>query len=115
MNSSAPSRGEIWDVNFDPVIGREQAGARPAVIVSVDLFNEGPADLVVAIPLTRTLRKIRWHVSVSPPEGGLSAQSYIQCENVRSISKARLRRPRGRVSEATLEEIDKRLRILLDL
>jgi mRNA interferase MazF len=114
-NGAAPFRGDIWDVNLDPTMGHEQAGARPALIVSVDLFNEGPAELVVAIPLTRTPRKIRWHVPVSPPEGGLSAESYVQCENVRSISKARLKRLRGRVSEATLQEIEDRLRILLGL
>ena len=115
MNGPAPARGDIWDVQFDPTLGREQAGARPALIVSVDLFNEGPAELTVAIPLTRTPRKIRWHVPVSPPEGGLTSESYIQCENVRSISKARLKRRRGRVSEATLNQIEDRLRILLGL
>jgi mRNA interferase MazF len=80
-------------------IGHEQAGARSALILSVDLFNEGPAELVVAIPMTRTERKVRWHVEVTPPEGGLAARSFIQCENVRSVSKRRLKRRRGRVAE----------------
>ena len=59
-------RGEIWEINLDPVIGHEQAGARPALIVSVDLFNEGPAELIVVAPISRTARKVRWHVPVSP-------------------------------------------------
>lgn len=115
MTDVAPVRGEIWDVSFDPTVGREQAGARAALIVSVDLFNEGPAELVVAIPVTRMRRGVRWHVRIARPEGGLVAESFIQCENVRSISKARLKRRRGRVSEATIQEIEDRLRILLGL
>ncbi len=115
MTTREPSRGDVWDLNFDPTIGHEQAGARPALIVSVDLFNESPADLVVAIPMTRTQRGIRWHVPVRPPEGGLVATSFIQCENVRAVSKRRLKRHRGRVSDETLRQVEDRLRILLGL
>jgi mRNA interferase MazF len=88
---------------------------RLALVVSVDLFNEGPAGLVVAIPLTRTQRRVRWHVSVSAPEGGLTSASFIQCENVRSVSKLRLKRRRGRVSETTMQQVEDRLRILMGL
>jgi mRNA interferase MazF len=115
MSLLEPARGEVWDLRFDPTIGHEQAGARPALIVSVDIFNEGPADLVVAIPITRTDRKVRWHVAVSSPEGGLVSESFVQCENVRSVSKQRLKRLRGRVSENTMQRVEDRLRILLGL
>ncbi len=115
MSASEPSRGEVWDLSFDPTLGHEQAGVRPALVVSVDLFNEGPAELVVAIPITRTARRIRWHVQVTPPEGGLVAESFLQCENARSVSKSRLKRLRGRVSVSTMREVDDRLRILLGL
>ena len=110
-----PSRGEIWDVDLDAVRGREQAGRRPALIVSVDRFNEGPAELIVIVPLTRTDRHIPWQVRVDPPEGGLVSRSVLKCEDVRSISKARLVRRRGRVHSATIEEVEDRLRILLGL
>ena len=115
MNPSEPSRGDVWDLDFDPTIGHEQAGARPALILSVDLFNEGRAELVVAVPITRTERRIRWHVRVSPPEGGLAAVSFIQCENVRSVSKTRLKRRRGRIPDAVLHQVEDRVRILLGL
>ena len=108
-------RGEVWEISLDLGLGHEQAGSRPALIVSVDLFNEGPADLVVVAPITRTARKVRWQVPVSPPEGGLVADSYIQCESVRSVSKQRLKRRRRRVSDATLEQVEDRLRILMGL
>lgn len=115
VKTSEPLRGEVWDLDLDPIKGHEQAGSRSALILSVDLFNEGPADLVVIVPLTRTQRNIRWHVSVRPPEGELAAGSFIQCENVRSVSKLRLKRRRGRVSPATLEQVEDRVRILLGL
>ena len=115
MNTTQPLRGEIWDLDFDPIMGREQAGFRPALILSVDLFNVGPSELMVAVPITRTERKIRWHVPVRPPEGGLSDESFIQCENVRSLSKRRLKRLRGRVSSETLAQVEDRVRILLGL
>jgi mRNA interferase MazF len=115
MSGSQPSRGDVWDLNFDPTKGHKQAGARPALIISVDIFNGGPAELVVAIPLTRTARAVRWHVPVIPPEGGMAGESFIQCENLRSVSKERLKRLRGRVSESTMERVEDRLRILLGL
>jgi mRNA interferase MazF len=115
MTVPAPSRGEVWDLNLDPTIGHEQAGSRPALILSVDIFNEGPADLVVVIPITRTERKIRWHVPIKPPEGGLVSGSFIQCENVRSVSKRRVKRLRGRVADSTMQQVEDRIRILLGL
>ena len=115
MSASRPQRGDVWDLDLNPSKGREQAGHRSALIVSVNNFNHGPADLLVVIPLTRSERKVRWHVEVRPPEGGLSDVSFIKCEDVRSLSKGRLTRYRGRVSPATLESVEDRLRILLGL
>ena len=115
MSIPEPLRGEVWDLNFDPTTGHEQAGTRPALILSEDIFNEGPAEMVVVAPITRTPRKIRWHVLVAPPEGGLSSGSFIQCENVRAVSKQRLKRRRGRVSPLVMQQVEDRLRILLGL
>ena len=115
MSTPEPSRGEVWDLNFDPTTGHEQAGTRAALILSEDIFNEGPAEMVVVAPITRMQGKIRWHVSVAPPDGGLSAKSFIQCENARSVSKQRLKRRRGRVSPPVMRQVEDRLRILLGL
>ncbi|WP_286975079.1 type II toxin-antitoxin system PemK/MazF family toxin [Acetomicrobium sp. UBA5826] len=110
-----PSRGEIWLVDLNPVRGHEQAGRRPALVVSVDSFNHGPAGLVIVIPITTKDKGIPLHVGVFPPEGGLSDQSFIKCEDVRSVAKERLVRCLGRVEEGTLAEVEDRLRILLGL
>lgn len=110
-----PSRGEIWLVDLNPTRGHEQAGNRPGLIVSVDLFNHGPADLAVLAPLTTREKGIPFHVEVHPPEGGLKKKSFIKCEDVRSVAKERLSQRLGTVSPETLVEVEDRLRILLDL
>lgn len=63
----APSRGEVWMVDLDPTKGHEQAGRRPGLVVSVDLFNHGPADLVVLVPITSKAKGIPFHVEVNQP------------------------------------------------
>lgn len=115
MTGSEPSRGEIWLVDLDPTRGHEQAGFRPALIVSVDLFNHGPSGLAVVIPLTSRDKGIPFHVTIDPPEGGVSQTSFVKCEDVRSMSRERLSRRLGLVSEETLSEVEDRLRILLGL
>ena len=109
------SRGEIWLVNLDPTQGREQAGIRPILIISVDGFNHGAAELVVGIPVTSKAKGIPLHVEINPPEGGLSVKSYAKCEDVRSISTSRLVKKFGTVSEQTIEKVEDRLKILLGL
>lgn len=109
------SRGEIWLVNLDPTKGREQAGTRPFLVVSVDLFNHGAAELVVGIPITSRAKNIPLHVEINPPEGGLSLTTYVKCEDLRSISTARLKKKLGKVSPQTIDSIEDRLRILLGL
>jgi mRNA interferase MazF len=81
----------------------------------VDKFNQGPADLVVVLPITSKDKRQPIHVPVKPPEGGLSMLSFIKCEDVRSVSKQWLKRFHGRVSPDTLAEVDARIRILLGL
>ncbi len=110
-----PARGEVWLTELGQTRGREQAGTRPALIVSVDGFNQSGAELIVVVPMTSRLKRIRTHVEVLPPEGGLSVPSHIKCEDVRSISDQRLIRLRGTVSPNTMSEVGRRLRLLLGL
>jgi mRNA interferase MazF len=112
---ASPLRGEIWTIDFDPTRGREQAGKRPALIVSDDLFNTGPAGLVIALPLTTKSKGVRSHVAAQSPEGGLRKPSFIKCEDVRSVAVERLGKRLGTVSPATMEAVALRLRILMDL
>lgn len=113
--ASPPLRGEIWMLNFDPIRGHEQGGTRPALVISVDIFNAGPAGLTIVIPITSRSKGVRSHVTVQPPEGGLTVPSYIKCEDVRSVAKERLIRRVGNVSARTMIDVEHKLRVLLNL
>ena len=108
-------RGEVWLVDLNPTRGHEQAGRRPGLIVSVDLFNKGPAGLAVILPITTKAKGIPFHVEINIQEGGFAKQSFIKCEDIRSIAKERLFKRVGRVSDETMRAVEDRLRILLNL
>ena len=108
-------RGEIWFADLEPGKGREQAGQRPCLIVSDDRLNRSPAGLVIAIPITSKDKGIPSHVEINPPEGGLKVRSFIKCEDVRSISTDRLIKALGSVKTPTLNQVEQRLRLLLNL
>jgi mRNA interferase MazF len=110
-----PCRGEIWMADFDPTRGHEQAGRRPALIVSANPFHLSRSGMVVLIPLTTKEKRIPLHVPIKPPEGGLKSMSYIRCEDVRAASQERLIRRMGVVSDQTMSEVETRLRLLLEL
>lgn len=112
---SAPARGEVWLADLSPTRGHEQAGRRPVLIISEDLFNRGPADLVVVLPMTSTLRPIPSHVPITPPEGGVRQATAVLCEAVRSISRDRLVARWGAVGPGTMDAVEDSLRILLRL
>jgi mRNA interferase MazF len=102
-------------IDLDPTRKHEQAGTRPGLVVSHDVFNSGPAGLVILLPLTSRSKGVRSHVAVQPPEGGVRTPSFIKCEDVRSVAVERLGRRLGVVSTATMDAVATRLRILMDL
>lgn len=65
---AAPLRGEVWLADLGVTRGHEQGGRRPVLIFSVDAFNAGPAELVIVIPMTSTIRIVPAHIQVNPPE-----------------------------------------------
>jgi mRNA interferase MazF len=112
---SAPARGEVWLADLNPTRGHEQAGRRPVLVVSENLFNQGPAGLVIVLPMTTTIRGVPSHVPVSPPEGGVKIPTAILCEAVRSVSVERLVVRWGAAEARTMSVVEDRLRILLRL
>jgi len=112
----SPRRGEVWLAQLSPIVGHEQGGARPVLVVSTDAYNAGPAGLVVVVPITSGQKhSIPMHLPVGPPEGGLRRPSVVLCDAVRSISTERLQCMWGRVSDSTLAAVTDRLTALLDL
>jgi mRNA interferase MazF len=108
-------RGEIWYANLDPVLGNEQSGKRPVLILSVDSFNTGGSRMVVAVPLTSRDKKQPLHVPLKSKDSGLPMDSYIKTEDIRGLSKERLLNLAGMVDMVTLNEVEIRVKRLLGL
>lgn len=102
-------------MEFGEPVGREQSGRRPAVIVSADPLNDSRAGVVIVVPATTTHRGLPSHVEIEPGTSGLDEVSYAKCEDVKSISEARLIAPLGTVTDAITFEIGRVLGFLLDI
>lgn len=110
-------RGELYQASLDPIIGSEQGGSRPVLIVSRNALNAN-APIVIVVPLTRRDNKRRLyptHVEIRAGEGGLSKDSVALCEQIRVISKERLTKRIGQLSAQTMSRVDSTLVIALDL
>jgi mRNA interferase MazF len=117
--ASAMLRGEIWQVDLDPVRGSEANKQRPAVIVSNDRANATATRLgygiVTVVPVTSNTDKVYPFQVLLSTASGLSVDSKAQAEQVRSIATQRLLRRIGRVSSGELAELDNALRLHLAL
>jgi mRNA interferase MazF len=105
-------QGELWFCDLNPIWGHEQAGSRPAVVISVDQLSAGASELAIVVPLTRTNRPSPLYVALDPPEGGLRDRNYAIPEMVRSISRERLTERWGTISGVKLGEIARRVHLL---
>jgi len=112
-DSQAPHCGDVWDAYLDPVVGREQGGRRPVIVVSNDDLNTSPSELCWIVPVTSRDRGVWAHPQIPENEGGLARPSFILCDQLRAISHDRLKRFRGRVSAETLDRIKSIFAIVL--
>lgn len=110
-----PRRGDVWLVDFGEPVGQEQAGRRPALVVSADPLNEGPAGVVIVVPVTTTRRGLPSHIEIESPDAGLEETSYAKCEDVKSISDRRFVARLGNCEPDVLFEVGRVLALLLDL
>ena len=109
-------RGDIFEAEFNPTIGHEQSGKRPALIMSVDEYNAAGSNTVIAIPMTSKDKGIRTHIFVSAKEHKISnLDSFIICDQIRSISQKRLGKRLGSVSQITLKQVASVLQRLLKI
>jgi mRNA interferase MazF len=108
-------RGEIYWVNLDPVIGSEISKTRPGLIISNNINNE-VADVVTVLPLTSNVHKIYpFEVLLTKKISGLTADSKVKANQIRSVDKKRLGKLIGFVSESTLKKIEIALKLHLGL
>ncbi|WP_309621165.1 type II toxin-antitoxin system PemK/MazF family toxin [Salinibacterium sp.] len=108
-------RGEVHYVDLGRPIGHEPAFRRPAVVVSVDILNNGAGGLVVIVPITTRGYGLRSHVELEPEVSGLEHTSYARCDQLRVVSVERLTSRHGMVGPGSMQEIDQSLRFVLDL
>lgn len=95
-------QGEIWWLYLDPVKGSEQAGTRPAVIVSGDLMNKY-LNVVIVCPLTTKVKNYKGNVVLTPDSfNNLEMASEILVFHIRSVSKERLREKIGQITPGQL-------------
>ena len=95
-------RGEIWLVNLDPIIGREQTGTRPALLISTDEFNESG----LVCPLTSKHKGFHTHVYIKVGDSGLTMDSHIKVEDVKSISVKRFMKKIGKVDTKIMNKVE---------
>ena len=103
-------RGDIYFADLDPVIGSEQGGKRPVLLIQNNLGNRF-SPTVIILPLTsRTGKKaLRTHVPVSPPQGGITKPSIILCEQVRTVEKSRLLQRLGALPREKMALVERAL------
>lgn len=111
-----PKRGDIYLVNFDPTLGAEIRKTRPALVLQNDVANRhSPITIVAAVTSRFDDHLYPTEILVSSPEAGLSADSVVLLNQIRSIDRQRLVRRLGRVNPETMTRVDLALRLSLGL
>jgi mRNA interferase MazF len=108
-------RGEIWLVDLGEPMGREQAGRRPALIVSDDEVNDSAGEVVIVVPVTSARRGLPSHVEIDDDGSGLDQVSYAKCEDVKSVSTLRLVTRLGQAPFDVMFGVERALRFVLAL
>lgn len=108
-------RGEVYRVDLGHPVGHEPAFSRPAVVVSNDVVNNGPGELVVVAPITSAVYGLRGHVEIAADASGLDRRSFARCDQIRVISTQRIHKRTGAVTAHEMRAIDLALRFILDL
>ena len=104
-------RGDIYRADLDPVVGSEQGGVRPVLIIQNDTGNlHSPTVIVAAITTRRKKPHMPVHVPITAAESGLQRDSVVLTEQVRTLEKSRLQQYLGSLDGAAMQRIDQALR-----
>ncbi|MCI8649125.1 MAG: type II toxin-antitoxin system PemK/MazF family toxin [Anaerotruncus sp.] len=108
-------RGEIYYADLSPVVGSEQGGVRPVLIVQNDVGNRySPTVIAAAITSQKEKSKLPTHIEIKQ-DCGLSRDSVVLLEQIRTIDKRRLKEKMGRLDESSMGQIDHALSISFGL
>ena len=109
-------RGDIYYADLSPVVGSEQGGMRPVLIVQNDTGNKhSPTVIAAAITSQLGKAKLPTHIELSAQSVGLSRDSVILLEQIRTIDKSRLREKMGRLDEDTMTKVDNAIAVSFGL
>lgn len=109
-------RGDIYYADLSPVIGSEQGGIRPVLIVQNDVGNKySPTVIAAAITSQQFKTKLPTHISVNASVCGLSKDSVVLLEQIRTLDKKRLREKMGNLPETDMTRIDNALSVSIGL
>jgi mRNA interferase MazF len=110
-----PKRGEVYLVSFDPALGAEIQRTRPALILQNDIGNQHSPVTIVAAITSNVGRHGPTGVLVKAPEGGLTVDSIVLLNQIRTVDKRRLVRRLGAVRSTTMKQVDQATMISLAL
>ena len=109
-------RGEIYYADLSPVVGSEQGGIRPVLIVQNDIGNKfSPTVIAAAITSQRFKTALPTHIQVNADNCGLAKDSIVLLEQVRTLDKKRLREKMGNLNKSDMYKIDKALSVSFGL
>lgn len=109
-------RGEIYYADLSPVIGSEQGGVRPVLIIQNDVGNKySPTVIAAAITSQHDKSKLPTHISVNAHNCGLAKDSIVLLEQVRTIDKKRLKEKMGSLDGLSMGKVDKALTVSFGL
>ncbi|MBQ3140626.1 MAG: type II toxin-antitoxin system PemK/MazF family toxin [Clostridia bacterium] len=109
-------RGDIYYADLSPVVGSEQGGIRPVLIVQNDVGNKfSPTVIAAAITSQHAKAKLPTHIELSASDCGLTKDSIILLEQVRTIDKRRLRERMGRLNDFSMLRVDRALSVSFGL
>ena len=109
-------RGEIYYADLSPVVGSEQGGVRPVLIVQNDVGNKySPTVIAAAITSRRDKASLPTHIKVDAVSGGLSKDSVVLLEQIRTIDKRRLRERMGCLDVSSMNRVDEAISISFGL
>ncbi len=109
-------RGDIFYADLSPVVGSEQGGVRPVLIVQNDVGNKfSPTVIAAAITSQETKSKLPTHINLVSGGCGLAKDSIVMLEQVRTLDKKRLREKRGAADDASMNKIDEALSVSFGL
>ena len=113
---SIVKRGEIYYADLSPVVGSEQGGMRPVLIVQNDTGTKhSPTVIAAAITSQTGKAKLPTHIELSGPSVGLTRDSVILLEQIRTIDKSRLKEKMGRLDGDTMTKVDNAISISFGL